>query len=500
MKLILKTPFSFLKGLLCCLILSGILSSCSQPTPVPNIPLFQPTLEPTPSLSQATPLPSRPIYAPGTLVDYVSQDGDSLAVIAKHFNTSLEEVIEANPLVPSKFTTLQAGTALKIPIYYKALWGSQYQILPDSAFILGPESVGFDTVALVNASPGWLKNYTVFAGNKMRTGGEVIDHVALSFSISPRLLLAIAEYQTGALSDPVMNPNLGDYPLGYEEPIEHKGFYLQLVWAANKLNNGYYGWRNGTLDNITRTDGTLEVPDPWQNAASVGIKYYFAQKLSYDDYIYSIYEDGLAKTYRELFGDPWVNSRPHIPGNLQQVDLVLPFPVGHKWAYTGGPHAAWWGEGEPYAAIDFAPGSIEGGCAPSNDFVVAMADGLIVRTDVGVAVLDLDMDGDERTGWVLYYLHLSSNDKVSTGTIVKAGNLLGHPSCEGGASTGTHIHIARKYNGEWMIADGMVPFDLEGWIPERGAAEYLGTLKRLGHVLTASQSSSGNSAITAGAR
>ena len=113
-------------------------------------------------------------------------------------------------------------------------------------------------------------------------------------------------------------------------------------------------------------------------------------------------------------------------------------------------------------------------------------------------MLDVDMDGDERTGWVIYYLHLALNDMVSQGKMVKTGDTIGHPSCEGGSATGTHVHIARKYNGEWIDADSAVPFNLEGWISKNGALPYLGTLTRKGNVITASDSASGNSAITAG--
>ncbi len=484
------------------LFITGLLAGCIQTQPTAQIPLFRPTDQPTPTAELSTPLPQRPIYEPGTLVDYTSQDGDSLTAIAIHFNTSVEEILEANPLVPKGITTLQAGTAMKIPIYYKALWGSQFQIMPDALFVNGPAQSGFDTEKFVNAYPGWLKNYTAFAGDQMRTGGELIDYVAQTHSVSPRLLLAIAEYQTRALSRPVMSSALGEYPLGYQE-VYHKGFYLQLMWAASTLNNGYYGWRNGRLETINRTDGTMEVPDPWQNAASVGIQNYFSKQLSYEEYIRAIYQDGLYKTYSELFGDPWAEKiQPIIPGNLQQDDLVLPFAVGHTWAYTGGPHAAWWGEGEPYAAIDFAPATSGGGCSSTDEFVVAMAPGVVVRTDPKSAtvILDLDGDGDERTGWVINYLHISSKDMVRQGSLLRVGDLIGHPSCEGGSATGTHVHIARRYNGEWIDAESAIPFNLEGWIAYNGDAPYLGTLKRLGHVVTASVTASKNSDVTAGAK
>ena len=86
-------------------------------------------------------------------------------------------------------------------------------------------------------------------------------------------------------------------------------------------------------------------------------------------------------------------------------------------------------------------------------------------------MLDLDGDGDERTGWNIFYLHLASDGRAQVGDQLKQGDPVGHPSCEGGTSTGTHVHIARKYNGEWLPAegvDGILAFNLEGWVPHNG--------------------------------
>jgi hypothetical protein len=93
---------------------------------------------------------------------------------------------------------------MEIPIYYLPLWGSAYKIIPDSLFINGPAQIGFDTSAFVNQQPGWLKNYSDWAAGENRTGAEIIDYVALNYSVSPRLLLADLEYQSHALSEPDM--------------------------------------------------------------------------------------------------------------------------------------------------------------------------------------------------------------------------------------------------------------------------------------------------------
>ena len=109
---------------------------------------------------------------------------------------------------------------------------------------------------------------------------------------------------------------------------------------------------------------------------------------------------------------------------------------------------------------------------------MASAAGLVVRSGNGLVVLDLDGDGHEQTGWVLLYLHVSSDDRIPVGTWVDEGTHLGHPSCEGGLATGTHVHFARKYNGEWIAADGPMPFVLNGWRAHAGEAAYKGTLTR----------------------
>ena len=109
-------------------------------------------------------------------------------------------------------------------------------------------------------------------------------------------------------------------------------------------------------------------------------------------------------------------------------------------------------------------------------------------TVVGEVVIDLDGDGDERTGWNVFYLHVGTDGRAQVGDQLKQGDPIGHPSCEGGTSTGTHVHIARKFNGEWMPAEGIggvLAFDLEGWVPHNGDRPYEGTLTRNTLIVTA---------------
>lgn len=445
----------------------------------------------------ATPFPSRPEYNPGELVAYTAQTGDMLPGLAARFNTTAAEILDANPNIPADVSTLPPGMPMEIPIYYLPLWGSQFQILPDHAFVNGPSSVDFDTQSFVDAYPGWLKDYKDYVGSETRSGANIVDYVATNFSVSPRLLLALLEYQSGALTQ--INKPSSPYILGYIEPREHKGLYLQLVWAANTLNNGYYGWRSGQQTEFDSVDSTLIRPDPWQNAASVGIQYYFSRIMPISTLDRAISLEGLFQTYSILFGDPWANQTIHMAGSLEQPDLLLPIPRESTWTYTGGPHTGW-GVGEPLAGVDFAPPTTQSGCFTASPmaYSVAMADGIVARVDTGIVILDLDNDGDERTGWAILYLHVATQRRVPQGTLLNAGDSIGYPSCEGGRTTGTHIHIARKYNGEWIAADSPLPFDMEGWIPHIGSKEYAGTLTRGGITVKASPVSDSYSQVTAG--
>jgi hypothetical protein len=109
-----------------------------------------------------------------------------------------------------------------------------------------------------------------------------------------------------------------------------------------------------------------------------------------------------------------------------------------------------------------------------------MADGLIIRASNGAVIQDLDNDGYEQTGWVILYMHIAEEERITPGEYLFAGEHVGHPSCEGGISNATHVHVARKYNGEWIAADGPIPFNLDGWISSGDGAEYDGFLKKYG--------------------
>ncbi|MEX0787787.1 MAG: LysM domain-containing protein [Anaerolineales bacterium] len=421
-----------------------------------------------------TPLPTREAYDPGTLLPYAAQSGDTLLAIAAHFHTTVDEIRSANPDVPSDVTTLPPGYPMQIPGYYQTLTGSPFHILPDSEVVNGPAAVGFDIRDAIEQRAGFLTGMSDYAYRRERPSWEVVDAVAEAYSIHPRLLLTLLEYQTQALSSPFAQGDSASYPLGYSSS-RYRGLFRQLLWAAERINEGYYGWREGRLDEFETEDGLIVRPDSWLNAGTVAIQYFLAGVTGREEFAGATGEGGVYATYVRLWGDPFATPQDLIPGNLQQPELALPFQPNRIWQFTGGPHASW-GTALPWGALDFAPPAVAEGCAESGEWIAAPAAGVVARSAAASIVLDLDGDGDERTGWTIFFFHVASRDRIAEGTAVAEGALLGHPSCEGGQATGTHFHIARRYNGEWLSVIGPPAFVLDGWLPTEGEVAYEGTL------------------------
>ncbi len=367
-------------------------------------------------------------------------------------------------------------------------------LFPDSEVVYSPTALDFDIQAYLDQTHGWLKNYREYLKSTAWTSAaQIIQRVALENSINPRLLLALLEYHCDCVLGDLPSNVDQDYLLGNGD-YHRKGLFRQLSWASSRLSAGYYGWRGGSLLEID-LGHRVNIPiDPKINAGSVALEYYFA---FYQDA--SIWKNaldpsyGIAAVYQKMFGDVWKRTakyEPLILANLRQPPLILPFEPGRRWAFTSGPHVAWETEGA-LAALDFAPATYESGCVHSDAWITAVANGVITRSEFGEVLLDLDgedgsiADGFEQTGWSILYMHVATEDRIPVGSRVQAGDRIGHPSCEGGRATGTHVHIARKYNGEWVLADGTIPFNLEGWIAHAGKKLYEGTLTRDGDTVIA---------------
>ena len=446
--------------------------------PTPTRAALSVTLPPRDSSAGArTPTPDMPHQLPPpreVIAQYTVQSGDTFGSIAQGYGISLEALIQANPSVDPNLVAV--GTVLNIPpVTTDAVPGSSFKIVPDSELVYSPGAVQFDVEAYLKTKGGYLSNYIQDVNGEYMSGTEIVAEVARNYSVNPRLLIALIEYRSNWVNNQV--PENVDYPLGLFDPY-YAGLYKQLEWTADNLNRGYYWWRANAISSLPLSDGTYVPLSPTINAGTAGLQYFFSKFNDRGAWDLDVSEDGFYRIYGRLFGNPFdYNIATILPFNLTQPPMQLPFQPSVTWSFTGGPHGGW-ASGSGWAALDFAPPGESGGCDPSDAWVVAVADGLIVRADDGAVVQDLDNDGYEQTGWTVLYMHIDSGGRVEANTYVYAGDTIGHPSCEGGVSNATHLHLARRYNGEWIPADGSLPFNLDGWVSSGNGVEYDGFLTR----------------------
>lgn len=422
----------------------------------------------TPNPTPPTPTPvSVTIYEP-----YIIRNGDTLGAISMRFDVSVDELMRINGITNPN--TLQIGQQIKVPVVVSRSAPDSF-LLPDSEVIYSPAYSTFDVAAIVNQYNGYLAAYRERVEGDWLTGAQIIQLVAERYSVGPRVLLALLEHQSGWVTQTTLTANQIAYPMGNPDGYR-QGLFLQASWAANRLNEGYYGKITQRLQAFRFKDRSRARVGSFTNPGTVAIQNVLAQVYDWNTWQAQIGESGFIATYRRLFGDPKQYAiEPLIPADLKQPPLRLPWNDGEMWYYTGGPHGGWGDYG--WAAVDFTPKDVLGSCIVSRLWTVAAAPGKVIRAEHGRVVVSLSNDDFPGKGWALMYLHVAPAGRVSVGTQVNAGDRIGHPSCEGGIAEATHIHFARLYNGQWMDAQ-QLPFVLSGWTILPADQEYEGKMTR----------------------
>lgn len=466
-----------------------------DPFLVPNAEYyFQPleTIEPT-----ETALPDLQVASERKI--YLTQNGDTLQNIASRFGTSPDRISALFPISGTRFLNPNLTLFVESPINRQ--YESSVRVLPDQYVVFSSTASNYDIENEILAAGGYLARYSEETSVGRISGIKIVEKIAQDYSVNPMILLALIEFKSHWLFGEPQGQEEIDYPVGWIE-AQHKGLYRQLAWAANTLSAGYYGWRAGRLSEIPYYRKPLPIQpiyfEPTLNAGSVAIQYLFAQIYDWNDVDAALYsENGFISVFTSIFGNVWDGADPEgigLNADLPLPVISLPFSPQERWALTGGPHPIW-GTGSPWGALDFAPPSTETGCVKSDRWILAATDGVVLRVDRGIVIVDVDGDYNEQTGWVFLYLHVGSSEKVAVGTRLHTGDHVGHPSCEGGNATGSHLHLARKYNGEWIAADGPIPFNLSGWIPYNGALPYQGGMFRNGQLAIANPYGPGESLV-----
>ncbi|MEQ8677955.1 MAG: LysM peptidoglycan-binding domain-containing protein [Aggregatilineales bacterium] len=463
-----------------------------QAIPATNPPVTTVAISPTevlpPIVQDNAPTPDSPRFtaqsqAQQTDDEYVIQAGDTLSAVATRYGINVNILLELNDIADPN--TLFVGQVIRlpgIPVEQTPL----VKLISDHRFVRGPGSNNFDIDAFIQQQAGYIRVASDEVITRLANGqerrevlgaGEIIQRISLEFSVDPRLLLALLEYRAGWLSQSQIAGERVSYPLISElasGAIDRSGLYKQLAWASNILNYGYYGWKFNGWTALTFSDSTRLLYAEGLNAASVGLQYFLSQNQAVVNWRQDVALTGFYTTYVRYFGDPFTGVlEPLVASSIVQPSFTLPFSSGETWFYTGGAHGGW-GAGSAWSAIDFAPPDEPPDgifCYTSNYWVTAVSSGIITHSDNGMVILDVDGDADDTTGWSVIYLHLAESGRIASGTVVSVGDQIGRPSCEGGFSTATHMHIARRYNGEWIPADCQIcppqfarpQFNMSGW-------------------------------------
>jgi LasA protease len=264
---------------------------------------------------------------------------------------------------------------------------------------------------------------------------EVISHVAGQRRVSPRALIALMEQQSQAVSNPAFSVS---EPLGDLSRASGLAEQLQDVSARIKSTAD----RAGLRVNVDAPDGGISTVIPAQALREMG------------------------EVYQRLFPGVVAEESPPTQAASSPIAMQFPFPVGQSW-YFGGAHADD-GSGFPLSSLDFSYKWEDWGDTIGSH-VVASAGGKVKRhSSCFVEVI-------HSGGWSTGYYHLGGLS-VQNGQTIKANDKIGKYAktkaqalCDGGDSTGPHLHWSLYNSGEEVSLSGVV---LSGWQIHPGTSNY----------------------------
>ncbi|MDX1665271.1 MAG: M23 family metallopeptidase [Candidatus Promineifilaceae bacterium] len=302
---------------------------------------------------------------------------------------------------------------------------------------------------------------------------EALAFLGEAYSVSPSLLLALAESRYGVLSAetaPVAHAALADW------------FRDSALALSRRFYDDYYGL---TGDRVVWPNG-----QPFKieagNASTYALRaYFFTDVYTGGDPARTLaaWEEELLDIYYHTFGPRLagrlISTRPGAAEAQARPYLRLPWMGGDSWRLTGGPHNFDGSDRFPLSGVDFQPTGYSGCNPPVARYrpVTASASGLVVGDQPHWLKLDHDGDGDPHTGWQTVYGHLDER-LPAEGEWVYRGERLGAPSCHGGFASGIHVHFGVKHQNIWQPA---TDYTLSGWRVQNGDEAYHGTMIRAGH-------------------
>ncbi|KAF7766093.1 LasA protease [Pseudoalteromonas undina] len=278
---------------------------------------------------------------------------------------------------------------------------------------------------------------------------ELILHWAGYTSINPKVILALIEQQSGLLSNPnadIENPLAGI--------TDKRGFDAQVKDVVMKLSQRFYAYKQWqeSQDKLKKRNQATQTTSSTAATAALVSLFADSDRLASN----SKNNQQTLTEFLATFDRVFPSNTSQLQRSLNSVDqnnekqllaasfeMNLPWPSGY-W-YSGGAHSNT-GSGYPYSSLDFNNGS--GGWGANTPFVQAAHGGTVTRFS------SCNIRVTHASGYSTNYYHMS-NLQYSSGDYVQPGAWLGRYAnnynqalCEGGQSSGPHVHFTLLYNGQ----------------------------------------------------
>jgi hypothetical protein len=319
------------------------------------------------------------------------------------------------------------STALSLALFAASLGG--LASLPGTAHA-GTNAITVSDVMYSRDEKLNFKVQAYLAKRSPRLNGqiEIITHWAGYTGISPKVLIALMEQESGIVTQPRPSQDAMLRPFGNLSP--KIGFNQQVRDVAQRLREIVYSQR---AEAFSGKSDFVPV-DP--------IQALYAQSSGSQAKATSLGVTRFASTYAGLFQEIWGSAVK--PDVLSQITiqaipsttlLALPYPTGQDW-YIGGPHS-YTGSNSPMSSLDMSPRS---SATTANKQIRASTGGTVIKYS------RCQLEVVHSSGWSTNYYHLSSI-QVDDGATVTKGQYIALPAstesqalCDGGSWTGPHVH------------------------------------------------------------
>jgi murein DD-endopeptidase MepM/ murein hydrolase activator NlpD len=350
--------------------------------------------------------------------------------------------------------------------------GSPATLLHDDRLMHAPGWGTEEVRTFLEGRPGTLGRIRIWVGDQEVPVADVIAGQSLFYGVSPKVVLALIEFESGLVDDPAPSPEALDLALGYADEAT-RGLDAQIRWAVRELFRGMRDYRViGTL--LLRDGRTVPVPEGTnlggyavlRVVAQTGDEATLGQFQGFGD-------DSFVETYRRLFGEDSRQPLEDLPRPAAQPFLTKPYvgdfevtsvfdhhgpflkPDGSLISHLGGEAVG----GVPYDGHNGWDYALDVGTP-----VLAAAGGAVIwagYSDDGCAWPALGVILDHGNGYQSFYWHLSQVN-VAIGQQVRRGEVVGLAGASGCAE-GPHLHFALHFLGRQVDPEGWCGAGADPW-------------------------------------